>query len=666
MRAMKRYVSLLCKDDLLKWYVQIEVTESDVEAFEKAEVHDREYMHGRLAIEAARMKGIFGEEEGWGVEVEEDVVVGCEHHALQLQRWENEMAVKMIEINEVSWMEAPVIVEEEEAHVVAINDLLDESPRDVVSDLTSNISEEVIDHTALNEDQRRAYDIVDWHLQQTLAGHQPSQLLMVISGEGGVGKSRTIETIADNFRKRHAIGLLAKGAYTGIAASIIGGKTLHVLAGIPVQGRKRSAQTLKRVREYWKTKKYLVIDEMSMLSRPFFAKLCRDIGSAMEPNDIQSREDIFGGLNIVLVGDFHQFPPVTSWRSVPLYWPCNPLRDQTEEILGRKAYEQFGTVVRLKKQVRVQDVEWNDTLRHVRHGNCRENQIDLIRQLIITNPKCPTTDYSDERWKNAILVTPQHCVRTQWNTAALRKHCANSHHTLYISVASDTVKGEKASLAQQLAIAVHGKRRTRYQEGAGLMKEVELAIGMPVMVTSNIHTDLDLTNGARGEVVGIILHDHFPHATTIRLQQPPQYVLVKFPRTRIPPLEGLAPNVVPIKPITKSFKVKMGSEFLNVSRTQLPLTAAYAFTDYRAQGQTIHPVIIDIGRPPSGELTPFNMYVALSRGISRQEIRLLRDFDDQLLKRHPSEYLRQEDERLAVLDEKTKDMWHTRIESLAA
>ncbi|KAH9943738.1 hypothetical protein B0H21DRAFT_695357, partial [Amylocystis lapponica] len=54
--------------------------------------------------------------------------------------------------------------------------------------------------------------------------------------------------------------------------------------------------------------------------------------------------------------------------------------------------------------------------------------------------------------------------------------------------------------------------------------------------------------------------------------------------------------------------------------------AAYAFTDYRSQGQTISFVIVDIASPPSGsDLTLFNVYVALSRSSGRHSIRLLRD-----------------------------------------
>ena len=45
---------------------------------------------------------------------------------------------------------------------------------------------------------------------------------------------------------------------------------------------------------------------------------------------------------------------------------------------------------------------------------------------------------------------------------------------------------------------------------------------------------------------------------------------------------------------------------------QFPVTPAYAFTDYRSQGQTIPHVIVDIASPPTRGLSLFNLYVALS------------------------------------------------------
>ncbi|KIK96707.1 hypothetical protein PAXRUDRAFT_137913, partial [Paxillus rubicundulus Ve08.2h10] len=45
----------------------------------------------------------------------------------------------------------------------------------------------------------QVYDIINWHLSETLAGCNLPQLLMLIPGEGGTGKLKTIQTITENF-----------------------------------------------------------------------------------------------------------------------------------------------------------------------------------------------------------------------------------------------------------------------------------------------------------------------------------------------------------------------------------------------------------------------------------------------------------------------------------
>ena len=65
---------------------------------------------------------------------------------------------------------------------------------------------------------------------------------------------------------------------------------------------------------------------------------------------------------------------------------------------------------------------------------------------------------------------------------------------------------------------------------------IEIAKGMKVLVTDNIETDLDVTNGARGEIVDIILHPDEPPISdsdpVVYLQYVPTYILVKLSRTR--------------------------------------------------------------------------------------------------------------------------------------
>jgi hypothetical protein len=88
-------------------------------------------------------------------------------------------------------------------------------------------------------------------------------------------------------------------------------------------------------------------------------------------------------------------------------------------------------------------------------------------------------------------------------------------------------------------------------------------------------------------------------------------------RTRAAKLPSLEENVIPLEPaiMKHSITIERGKEKFHrwVIQCQYPITLGYAFTDYRAQGQTIPKVIMDIMAPPGNQqLTLFNIYVALS------------------------------------------------------
>ena len=152
-----------------------------------------------------------------------------------------------------------------------------------------------------------------------------------------------------------------------------------------------------------------------------------------------------------------------------------------------------------------------------------------------------------------------------------------------------------------------------------------------LLVTGNINLDTDLANGARGGIVDIVLHPDSEPAVDSRksvtqLQYPPSIILVKLAKTRTTGTE----SVVPIR---RNIHIsRKGTTNTSISTTvhevQLPVTAAYACTDYRAQGQTLDTVIVDLATPPTGGLNLFSLYVALSRSRGRKGIRILRDFDE--------------------------------------
>ena len=82
----------------------------------------------------------------------------------------------------------------------------------------------------MNTEQRRVHNIVEDNLFCHLTGHKPPQLLMIVQGQGGMGKSLVIKTISDTFAEHNASSALAKTATSGVAASLIGGQTLHYWA----------------------------------------------------------------------------------------------------------------------------------------------------------------------------------------------------------------------------------------------------------------------------------------------------------------------------------------------------------------------------------------------------------------------------------------------------
>jgi len=174
---------------------------------------------------------------------------------------------------------------------------------------------------------------------------------------------------------------------------------------------------------------------------------------------------------------------------------------------------------------------------------------------------------------------------------------------------------------------------------------------------------MDITNGARGTVVNIVLNPDEPplgESSITTLKHLPQCVLVKLNCTRAACLDGLDDGVILIFLAKSSMQITLGKKVKTVTRFQYPITATYCFTDYCSQGQTIPHVVIDIASPPSGKLSLFNLYVVLSRSSGQETVRLLQDFDDDIfLEVHKLE-LTLEDEWLDALD-KTMKLWWQRL-----
>lgn len=129
-----------------------------------------------------------------------------------------------------------------------------------------------------------------------------------LTGEPGSGKTHVTRTFVTYLRE-HGIEP-AITASTGIAATHLHGMTIHAWSGLGVRNT-LTAYDLDAIstKEYLVKRinntKVLIIDEISMLSAQTLSMvdvICRTIRGNPEP---------FGGLQVILVGDFFQLPPVS-------------------------------------------------------------------------------------------------------------------------------------------------------------------------------------------------------------------------------------------------------------------------------------------------------------------------------------------------------------------
>jgi len=128
-----------------------------------------------------------------------------------------------------------------------------------------------------------------------------------LTGEPGSGKTHTINAYVRWLRERGIEPAIT--ASTGIAATHIGGQTIHSWSGLGVRDTLSpydldAIASNKKVVERMRGTNVLIIDEISMLS-------CDTLNMVDEiVREVRGREYPFGGMQVVLVGDFFQLPPI--------------------------------------------------------------------------------------------------------------------------------------------------------------------------------------------------------------------------------------------------------------------------------------------------------------------------------------------------------------------
>ncbi|KAJ3870331.1 hypothetical protein F5051DRAFT_294350, partial [Lentinula edodes] len=166
---------------------------------------------------------------------------------------------------------------------------------------------------------------------------------------------------------------------------------------------------------------YLILDECSMATKELLGRTSTICAHVAATEDKPSRDQYFGGMNVILCGDFHQYPPVGNGRGA-LYEP-NTSGANSYSIMGRHIYTEFHNVVTLRKQIRVKDDRWMALLSRLRTGSCNAEDLEELKKLRLDIETNPQIDFMQPGWNSAVLITPRNSVRRKWNKAAVRRHC---------------------------------------------------------------------------------------------------------------------------------------------------------------------------------------------------------------------------------------------------
>jgi len=169
---------------------------------------------------------------------------------------------------------------------------------------------------------------------------------MVVTGEGGTGKSVLIDAITETFSYHSQESSLAKCAPCRIAAINVGGSTIHYWGGLGIQRSKNIANstktiTLRRERNII-GKTCLIINEMSMLHDTLFTDITKVVAHVKKKANEGDEYLPFVGMHVILMGNFHQFLLVA--RTNSSLYSLNPTRNP-DALYARNLYRQFETVV---------------------------------------------------------------------------------------------------------------------------------------------------------------------------------------------------------------------------------------------------------------------------------------------------------------------------------
>ncbi|CAI5689228.1 unnamed protein product [Oreochromis niloticus] len=455
-----------------------------------------------------------------------------------------------------------------------------------------------------NLNQKQAcvfYAIRDWCIQR-VCGLNPDPFLFYINGGAGTGKSHLIKCIHSEASK--ILSRLPANAeeadisnptvlltsFTGTAAFSISGSTLHSLLKLPrslkppIQGL---GNQLDEVRSELINAEIIVIDEISMVSKPLFAYVDARL------KQIKGTQRPFGGMSVLAVGDFYQLPPVRQSKPLCVYDP--------EQIDLWQEHFQMITLTEIMRQK--DDVAFGEMLNRIRvkekTDELSQCDRDLLSQAVTAPEECPTE----------VL----HIYATNKNVESHNTDTLKKLHSNIIIINADDFQKDKCT----------GRMARRDKPFTGgrndLPDTLNVAEGARVMLTRNLDTLNGLVNGAFGILVKVVRSENDGQIIKLGLR-----IDNRQPMRHNRSANAASDDLVYIERAEESLKFK------GAVRRQFPVKLAFACTIHKTQGLTTQTAVVSM----KNIFEPGMAYVALSRVTSLSGL-YLQDLDEKKIYANP-------------------------------
>ncbi|WP_201554514.1 AAA family ATPase [Psychrobacter immobilis] len=451
-----------------------------------------------------------------------------------------------------------------------------------------------------------------------------------LTGSAGSGKTYTLNQYIDYLRARRVP--VAVTASTGIAATHMNGTTIHSWSGIGIKDElsDRDLTTLSRkqfLADRLKDTAVLVIDEISMLH----AKQLNLVSQVLK--HVRKNDKAFGGIQVVVAGDFFQLPPIGS--------------------KGETNREKFAFM----------SEAWLDAKFHICYLSEQHRQVSeaanggLDLDDILNQIRRQEVTFESIAALEATFDQNVDIKRTRLYTHNLNVNSINDKELAALD--GEMMRFEATSTGDSKLVETL-KKTVRTQD------DLVLKVGAKVMFIKN-NTELGVSNGTMGELIGFaaVKIDDSKDSSDDLIEDDSESIANENDKN----IKGKGKKTTKDKEKTKSKKPttqKMPVVRLNSGREviaepeewiiedetgdvlasyeQVPLCLAWAITIHKSQGMTLDAAEIDLSR--TFELG--QGYVALSRLKSLAGLQLL-GMNDMSLQLDP--LARGADKRFLVLSE---------------